>query len=72
MVSRSTASAPPEPTVAADPAPRVGPWFAIVGLLLVAAMLAASFVQISQRALLKQALLNQDDYLLLSLYPLES
>ena len=72
VVSRSTASAPPEPTVAADPAPRVGPWFAIVGLLLVAAMLAASFVQISQRALLKQALLNQDDYLVLSLYPLES
>ena len=71
-MSRTIAAALPEATVAPEPAPKVGPWFAIVGLLLVAAMLAASFVQISQRALLKQALLNQDDYLVLSLYPLES
>ncbi len=63
--------AAPQPTANAESAPKLGPWFAIVGLMLVVAVLAASFVQISQRALLGQALLNQDDYLVLSLYPLE-
>ena len=71
-MSRASNGVRPEPAVATEPAPEVGPWFAIVGLLLVAAILAACFVQISQRALLKQALLNQDDYLVLSLHPLES
>ena len=74
----STASLPDAADAAADAspasaaAPRVSPWFGIIGMLLVLVVLAASFVQVRQYALLKLSLRHQNDYLVLSLYPLET
>ena len=58
--------------VSAAPAPqRLTPWFSITGLLLVATLLAAAFVQVRQYALLNMTVQYQDDYLVLSLYQVE-
>jgi hypothetical protein len=47
-------------------------WFGAVGLVLVITLLAAAFVQTRQQALLSQAVQTQADYLVLSLYQLET
>ncbi len=51
---------------------RVSPWFGVTGLLLVATLLAAAFVQVRQYALLNLTVQGQNDYLVLSLYQLET
>ncbi|MBI5259942.1 MAG: response regulator [Burkholderiales bacterium] len=51
---------------------RLTPWFGVTGLLLLATLLAAAFVQVRQYALLNLTVQNQDDYLVLSLYQLET
>lgn len=53
-------------------APRLTPWFGVTGLLLLATLLAAAFVQVRQYALLNLTIQQQDDYLVLSLYQLET
>jgi len=50
---------------------RLSPWFSITGLLLLATLLAAAFVQARQYALLNLTVQHQDDYLVLSLYQVE-
>ncbi|MBL8352630.1 MAG: response regulator [Burkholderiaceae bacterium] len=50
---------------------RVSTWFSVTGLLLLATVLAAAFVQVRQQALLDLAVRSQDDYLVLSLYQVE-
>ncbi len=68
------------PAPATDPAPaagvagappRLSPWFSVTGLLLLATLLAAGFVQARQYALLNMTAQYQDDYLVLSLYQAE-
>ena len=54
------------------PSQRLTPWFGVTGLLLLATLLAAAFVQVRQYALLSTAVQFQDDYLVLSLYQLET
>lgn len=54
------------------PPRRLTPWFGITGLLLLATLLAAGFVQVRQHALLGLMAQSQDDYLVLSLYQLEA
>ncbi|MEK8049137.1 ATP-binding protein [Ideonella sp. DXS22W] len=51
---------------------RVSPWFGIVGLVLLATLLAAAFVQARQFALLNLTVQYQDDYLVLNLYQVET
>ncbi len=51
---------------------RLTPWFAVTGLLLLVTLLAAAFVQIRQHSLLNATVQYQDDYLILSLYQLET
>ncbi|OYV01874.1 MAG: hypothetical protein CFE45_02880 [Burkholderiales bacterium PBB5] len=51
---------------------RLTPWFGVIGLVLVATLLAAAFVQVRQYALLNMTLHYQDDYLVLSLYQVET
>ena len=56
----------------ADAGPhRVSSWFGVTGLLLLASVLAAAFVQVRQHALLNQTVQYQDDYLVLSLYQVQ-
>ena len=56
----------------ADAGPhRVSTWFGVTGLLLLASVLAAAFVQVRQHALLNQTVQYQDDYLVLSLYQVQ-
>ena len=65
----------------ADVEPRAGPteagpqrlsiWLSVTGLLLLATVLAAAFVQVRQYALLNLTVQYQDDYLVLSLYQVE-
>jgi signal transduction histidine kinase/DNA-binding response OmpR family regulator len=60
----------------ADPATpsgpqRLSPWFGITGLLLLATLLAAAFVQARQYALINTTVQSQDDYLALSLVQVE-
>ena len=50
---------------------RVSPWFSLAGLLLLATLLAAGFIQARQYALLKLTVEDQDDYLVISLYQVE-
>ena len=50
---------------------RVSTWFGVTGLLLLATVLAAAFVQVRQHALLSQTVQYQDDYLVLSLYQVQ-
>ena len=58
---------------ATPPAPASwGPWFGLVGLLLATALLAVTALQVRQYSLLKLAAHSQDEYLVFSLYPLES
>ncbi|MDT7836811.1 ATP-binding protein [Aquabacterium sp. OR-4] len=52
--------------------PRLSPWFGIVGLALLATLLAAAFVQARQFALLNLTVQYQDDYLVLNLYQVET
>ncbi len=52
-------------------APRRSPWFGVTGLLLLATLLAAIFVQVRQHALLSMTVQDQDDYTVLSLYQFE-
>jgi signal transduction histidine kinase/CheY-like chemotaxis protein len=54
------------------PATRLTPWFGVTGLLLLVTLLAAAFVQVRQYALLNLTIQQQDDYLVLSLYQLET
>jgi len=58
--------------LAADAGPqRLSPWFSITGLLLLATLLAAAFVQARQYAMLNLTVQRQDDYLVLSLVQVE-
>ena len=58
---------------AADAGPqRLSPWFGLIGLLLLATLLAAAFVQARQYTLLNLTVQYQDDYLVLSLQQLET
>ena len=50
---------------------RLTAWFGVTGLLLLATLLAAAFVQVRQYALLNMTVQYQDDYLVLSLYQVE-
>jgi len=47
------------------------PWFGLTGLVLLATLLAAIFVQIRQQALLELTIRDQDDYTVISLHQLE-
>ena len=59
--------------LAADPGPqRLSPWFGLIGLLLLATLLAAVFVQVRQYTLLNQTVQFQDDYLVLNLQQMET
>jgi len=51
--------------------PRGTPWLGVAGLMLLATLLAAAFVQVRQHALLNQTVQDQDDFTVLSLYQLE-
>ena len=51
---------------------RLSPWFGVTGLLLLATLLAAAFVQARQYTLLNTTVHFQDDYLVLSLYQVET
>ena len=51
---------------------RLSPWFGVAGLLLLATLLAAVFVQARQYTLLNTTVHFQDDYLVLSLYQVET
>ncbi len=51
---------------------RLTTWLGVTGLLLLATLLAAAFVQVRQYALLNLTIQQQDDYLVLSLYQLET
>ena len=51
--------------------PRLSPWFGVTGLLLLATLLAAAFVQARQYSLLNSTVQYQDDYLVLNLYHVE-
>ena len=68
-------SAPPSRALdddVADVGPhRLSTWFSVTGLLLLATVLAAAFVQVRQHALLNQTVRYQDDYLVLSLYQVQ-
>ena len=50
---------------------RLSPWFSLIGLLLLASVLAAAFVQARQFALLNMTLQAQDDYLVVSMHQVE-
>ena len=50
---------------------RLSAWFGVTGLLLLATLLAAAFVQVRQYALLNMTVQYQDDYQVLSLYQVE-
>ena len=63
--------AAPPPADAGAGAHRVSTWFSVTGLLLLATVLAAAFVQVRQHALLDLAVRHQDDYLALGLYQVE-
>ena len=52
-------------------ATRLSPWFGVTGLLLLATLLAAAFVQARQYSLLNSTVQYQDDYLVLNLYHVE-
>ncbi len=59
--------------LAADVGPqRLSPWFGLIGLLLLATLLAAAFVQARQYTLLNLTVQSQDDYLVLSLQQMET
>ena len=51
---------------------RLSPWFGLTGLLLLATLLAAAFVQARQYTLLNMTVQYQDDYLVLSLQQMET
>ena len=56
---------------AAQPPQRLSPWFSAAGLLLLASVLAAAFVQVRQFALLNLTVQYQDDYLVVSMHQVE-
>ena len=67
----SSPSAAPASHIDAS-AQRLSIWFAITGLLLLATVLAAAFVQARQYSLLQLTVRQQDEYLALSLYQVET
>ena len=69
-----SATAPSDPLARRPPAAsmRLTTWLGVTGLLLLATLLAAAFVQVRQYALLNLTIQQQDDYLVLSLYQLET
>ena len=54
-----------------QPPPRLPPWFGLTGLLLLATLLAAAFMQARQFSLLNMTVHYQDDYLVISLHQVE-
>ena len=72
----SDASAPAASSIAGPPPaaalpPRLSPWFSVIGLLLLASVLAAAFVQARQFALLNLTMQDQDDYLVVNMHQVE-
>ena len=72
----SDAADPAAPSLAGPPPatrlpPRLSPWFSVIGLLLLASVLAAAFVQARQFALLNLTVQFQDDYLVISMHQVE-
>ena len=72
-------SLPPSPATPATPAShvdgsaqRLSIWFAVTGLLLLVTVLAAAFVQARQYSLLQLTVRQQDEYLALNLYQVET
>lgn len=66
----------PAPSLDAPPSaarlpPRLSPWFSVIGVLLLASVLAAAFVQARQFALLNLTVQFQDDYLVVSMHQVE-
>jgi len=53
------------------PPQRLSPWFSVVGVLLLASVLAAAFVQVRQFALLNLTVQYQDDYVVVSMHQVE-
>jgi len=67
-ISRSTV----EDGVAASSRPRRFTLFGLIGVVLALALAAVALVQVRQFALLKQSVVYQDDYVVLSLYQVEA
>ena len=72
----SDAAAPAAPSLAGPSSaaplpPRLSAWFSVIGLLLLASVLAAAFVQVRQFALLNLTVQFQDDYLVVSMHQVE-
>ena len=65
------AARPPGEAIADAGLHRLSIWFSVTGLLLLATVLAAAFVQARQHALLTQTVRYQDDYLVLSLFQVQ-
>ena len=63
--------APAERLAGAGMPHRLSPWFSVIGVLLLASVLAAAFVQARQFALLNMAVHFQDDYLVISMHQVE-
>jgi len=59
------------PAVNGAPKPGGSPWFGVTGIVMLATLLAAIFVQTNQYLLLDQTVQRQDDYLALNLYQTE-
>ena len=69
---RADPAARPTGEAIADAGPhRLSTWFSVTGLLLLATLLVAAFVQVRQHALLTQTVQYQDDYLVLSLFQVQ-
>ena len=62
---------PASPAALPRTRPRLAPWFGLTGLLLLATVLAAAFVQARQFSLLNMTVHHQDDYLVVSLHQVE-
>ena len=72
MSEDSGFAATPARTARSAPArPRLSPWFSVIGLLLLASVLAAALVQARQFTLLNLTVKLQDEYLVLSLHQVE-
>ena len=65
------AARPEGEAIAANGPHRLSTWFSVIGLLLLATVLAAAFMQVRQHALLTQTVQHQDDDLVLSLFQVQ-
>ena len=65
------AARPGGEAIAATGPHRLSTWFSVIGLLLLATVLAAAFMQVRQHALLTQTVQHQDDDLVLSLFQVQ-